>query len=238
MMISSMTRNALVLGLFAMSCVGLVALLAGLTEEPIRASKQHARELSLAAVMPLTLYSSMVSYDDTSAPASDHIALVPDSEILLAKIDEETTGIILSVVTSRGYSGDIELMIGINSALSITGVRVTAHRETPGLGDKIDRRKSVWIESFQNRGLNDTPPTIWAVTKEGGDFDQFTGATITPRAVVQSVHGTLLYVQEHYELFFGRSRPTSADQNMSSSLTKRRVTEWLIAGETQWSSNE
>jgi Na+-translocating ferredoxin:NAD+ oxidoreductase subunit G len=238
MMISSMTRNALILGLFAMSCVGLVVLLAGLTEEPIRASKQQAREQSLAAVMPPALYSSLISHDGTSAPLSDQITLSPDSEILLAKSDEEVTGIILSVVTSRGYSGDIELIIGIDSALSITGVRVTAHRETPGLGDKIDRRKSVWIESFRNRGLNNTPPTRWAVTKEGGDFDQFTGATITPRAVVQSVHSTLLYVQDHYELFFGRSRPTSVDQSTAPAFTEGRVTEWLIAGQTQWLQNE
>jgi electron transport complex protein RnfG len=80
---------------------------------------------------------------------------------------------------------------------TVLGVRVTSHRETPGLGDKIETKKSDWIYSFEGRSLDNPEPEQWAVKKDGGEFDQFTGATITPRAVVNAVHDTLVYFEEH-----------------------------------------
>jgi electron transport complex protein RnfG len=82
-------------------------------------------------------------------------------------------------------------MMGVDRDGSVLGVRVIKHTETPGLGDKIDPAKSNWIYEFEGRSLGDPPPAKFAVKKDGGVFDQFAGATITPRAVVKSVKGGL-----------------------------------------------
>lgn len=101
-------------------------------------------------------------------------------------------------VTGAGYGGStIVLIMGLDSSGKILGVRVISHAETPGLGDKIDLSKSNWILSFNGRSLDNSAPKQWAVKKDGGVFDQFTGATITPRAVVRAVKGGLEFFAEH-----------------------------------------
>jgi len=102
---------------------------------------------------------------------------------------------ILPVVTRQGYNGDIHLLVAINQSGQLTGVRVTHHQETPGLGDDIERSRSAWITSFNGLSLESLPPSGWAVSKEGGEFDSFTGATITPRAVINAVYEALRYYQ-------------------------------------------
>ena len=91
----------------------------------------------------------------------------------------------------KGYSGAIKILVGVDQSLSILGVRVLSHAETPGLGDKIEIKKNDWITHFDGRSLSNTRQTEWAVKKDGGVFDQFSGATITPRAVVNAVHQSL-----------------------------------------------
>jgi electron transport complex protein RnfG len=102
-------------------------------------------------------------------------------------------------VTADGYSGDILLTIAIDENNQVTGVRVLQHKETPGLGDKIETRRSGWIKSFDGTSLTSPRAEKWAVKRDGGDFDQFTGATITPRAVVKAVKNTLQYHQLNKE---------------------------------------
>ncbi|HER19456.1 MAG: RnfABCDGE type electron transport complex subunit G [Halothiobacillaceae bacterium] len=115
------------------------------------------------------------------------------------------TAVAIPVVTHRGYSGDIRLLVGVDADLTLTGVRVIEQRETPGLGDKIEIEKTDWIRGFTGRRLGDPPIEDWAVKKDGGVFDQFTGATISPRAVVEAVEDTLLYVREHRRWLFDQS---------------------------------
>jgi len=100
-------------------------------------------------------------------------------------------------VIGMGYSGPIYIMMSVRSNGSIMGVRVISHAETPGLGDKIEVAKGDWIERFQALSLSNRTAKQWAVKKDGGDFDQFSGATITPRAVVRAVHQGLLYFKTH-----------------------------------------
>src|SRR5690606_16593793 len=109
----------------------------------------------------------------------------------------QITGFILPAVAPEGYSGDIRMIIGIDVDGRIAGVRVTSHAETPGLGDKVELRKHPWILSLNDRSLGDPASEQWAVKKDGGVFDQFTGATITPRAVVSKVRDTLQFYREH-----------------------------------------
>jgi electron transport complex protein RnfG len=97
----------------------------------------------------------------------------------------------------EGYSGEIRYLMGVDRLGNITGVRILSHTETPGLGDKIELAKSDWVLSFNGRSLSNTP--LWAVKKDGGDFDQFSGATITPRAVVRGIHKALLALEKDKE---------------------------------------
>lgn len=110
------------------------------------------------------------------------------------------TGYALETVAPDGYSGAIRLIVGTDAKGAVSAVRVLAHKETPGLGDKIELKKSDWINSFVGKFLSHDNEANWAVKKDGGEFDAFTGATITPRAVVKAVKNLLLLQQEHPEL--------------------------------------
>ena len=111
-------------------------------------------------------------------------------------------GVILPTTARDGYSGDIRALVGIRRDGSIAGVRVVSHRETPGLGDKVDLRKSDWVLGFNDRSLENPTMDGWNVAKDGGVFDQFTGATVTPRAVILAARRALEYATLHSaELF-------------------------------------
>jgi len=133
--------------------------------------------------------------DDVVSIKDDELG---DDEVKVyrATLKQIPTGLIYSPVTADGYSGDILLTIAINENNQVTGVRVLQHKETPGLGDKIETRRSDWIKSFDGTSLTSPRAEKWAVKRDGGDFDQFTGATITPRAVVKAVKNTL----QHHQL--------------------------------------
>ena len=112
---------------------------------------------------------------------------------------------IFTATTPDGYSGNIRLVVGINADQTLAGVRVLTHKETPGLGDWIDAEKSDWILSFSGKSLQNPKDTGWAVKKEGGEFDQFTGATITPRAVVVAVKKVLIWSGQHTDILYAPS---------------------------------
>lgn len=109
---------------------------------------------------------------------------------------------LFTVAAPDGYSGSISMIIGVYADQSLAGVRVLKHKETPGLGDKIDKNKSNWVDQFTKKSLQNPMLTAWAVKKDGGVFDQFTGATITPRAVVGAVKRTLLWSQQNFATLF------------------------------------
>jgi electron transport complex protein RnfG len=141
--------------------------------------------------------------DQLAAPMGDPLLRLPGSRsIFRARRDGEVIAVILPAYAPDGYSGGIEMVVGVNRDGSIAGVRVLEHRETPGLGDAVDYRKSNWVDDFRGKALGKPPADGWAVRKDGGIFDQFTGATITPRAVIDATRRTLEYVQaEHARLF-------------------------------------
>ena len=114
-----------------------------------------------------------------------------------------TTGVAMFADTT-GYSGVIKILLGINDKGELTGVRVLSHTETPGLGDNIDLTKSNWVLSFDGKSLNNPDEKGWHVKKDGGEFDSFTGATITPRAVVKGVHEALVLFQKHQDELLDR----------------------------------
>ncbi|WP_158611701.1 RnfABCDGE type electron transport complex subunit G [Guyparkeria sp. SCN-R1] len=130
-----------------------------------------------------------------------------------ARQDDEVVAVAIPVVTHRGYSGDIRLLVGVTAEGELTGVRVLEQRETPGLGDKIKADKTDWIQGFSGRRLGDPPADDWAVKKDGGIFDQFTGATVSPRAVVGAVKDVLEYVDRHHHLLFDQPPTTTAEED-------------------------
>ncbi len=119
-----------------------------------------------------------------------------------ARLSNKPVAAILTAVAPNGYNGAIRLLVGINTRGEIIGVRVVRHRETPGLGDKIETSRSDWILGFNGKSLENTKPGQWAVKPDGGDFDSLTGATITPRAVVNAVHNSLLYFEAKQKQLF------------------------------------
>lgn len=126
-----------------------------------------------------------------------------------ARLQKKVSAIILFTKTS-GYSGDIALLIAIKADGELSGVRVLSHTETPGLGDKIEQAKSDWILAFSGLSLTHPEKKGWAVKKEGGQFDAFTGATITPHAVINGVYKTLQLFKDN-QLFFLEINQTTAN---------------------------
>nr|WP_290698359.1 electron transport complex subunit RsxG [Halomonas sp. UBA3074] len=194
----AMQRSAFALGTFALVTAGSIALTRAVTAERITAHQMAYQHRQLQQVLPETLAHTPVTrvLESTFAlPNPEALGLESDSQGWWVK-DQNSSAVILPVVTKQGYNGDIHLLVGIDAQQRISGVRVTHHQETPGLGDDIERRRSDWITHFDGQGLNSLPPDSWAVAKDGGAFDAFTGATITPRAVVNAVHDALQYVAD------------------------------------------
>jgi len=121
----------------------------------------------------------------------------------------EAVALVIAPIAPDGYSGSIKLLVGINVDGSLSGVRVVAHRATPGLGDAIDETRSDWIHVFNGKSLQAPVISRWAVKKDGGDFDQLTGATITPRAVVKATRNALLYYRDHQEALLAPPETTA-----------------------------
>lgn len=119
-----------------------------------------------------------------------------------ARMNQTPVAIVLPVIAPNGYGGAIQLLVGISNDGQITGVRVVEHHETPGLGDYIELAKSQWIHVFDGKSLRNTPDEAWQVKKDGGEFDYVTGATITPRAVIATVHRALQYTSMYHAQLF------------------------------------
>lgn len=198
-------RSALVNGaMLALVAVLGVALLAGVeraTGERIAAQEARVVRERLAQVLPPQAYDNDPRAD--SFAVSDP-ALPGPVRVYPARLRDRPVAAVLEVHTQEGYNGEIVLLVGVWRDGSISGVRVTRHRETPGLGDPIEARRSDWIEGFRGRSLADPGRGGWAVRKDGGEFDQFTGATVTPRAVVGAVRAALEWSEAHREELFGK----------------------------------
>ena len=115
----------------------------------------------------------------------------------------EAAGVVLTVIAPDGYVAPLTLLVGIDTAGTISGVRVTGHRETPGLGDKVEPAKSDWITTFTGRSFATTPRADWSLARDGGDYDHISGATITSRAVVTATANALDYFSANRSLLLG-----------------------------------
>ena len=168
------------------------------TREDIQARLEEDRRAMLNQVLPASMYYNNPLEATTQL---DGNPFGGDPTVFLASQNGEMTGAAYEVITHNGYSGDIVLIIGVDANGELSGVRTVKHAETPGLGDKIEIAKHDWVKSFDGLSLANTPEKNWAVNKDGGQFDQFTGATITPRAVVGAVYEGLKIFEQQREHF-------------------------------------
>lgn len=209
----SITRNAIGLALFAVITAGTIALTHAFTQERIQDQVRQAEAGALLEILPEDLHDNDLLQDTVNIGPSDKLGLKTEAQAHIARQDGAVTGIIVPAVAPNGYSGEIRMLVGIDDSGEILGVRVTQHRETPGLGDKVEPKKSGWIYSFNGKSLESIPSDQWAVVKDGGQFDQFTGATITPRAVVSAVHGALQYFEENRPALIQTEPAREGDEN-------------------------
>ena len=201
-------RTGIVLLVFAVVGTALLALTHERTDPIITASQQAEKTALLNQVFPAARYDNDLLASHQRVPADELLGTRQPSALWIARRGGEFAGVVLEAVAPDGYSGDIALLIGIDAAGTVTGVRVTAHRETPGLGDYIDRAKSDWIDQFSGTSLLAPANRGWNVKKDGGQFDARAGATITPRAVVKAVKRALDYFARHRAAWASPETPT------------------------------
>lgn len=187
------SKNSILLGLFAIATAAVVAATFLGTKDTIKNNIRMAEEKALIEIVPKSKHNNNMLDDNFTVSDSALLGLRDSQQGFIAKQDGKAVAVLLPVTARNGYSGDIHLLVGINTDGSIAGVRVVSHRETPGLGDKIELKKSQWLLSFNGKQLTENNQQAWQVKKDGGEFDEFTGATITPRAVVQAVKQALEY---------------------------------------------
>ena len=189
----SVSRNALLLGLFAVLCTAIVAGTFLTTGPAISDNIRQAEERALLEIFPKSQHDNSMLDDAHAVNDSALLGLRKEKHFYIARMGGTPVGVILPATARDGYTGDIDLIVGIRVDGSVAGVRVLSHRETPGLGDTIESKKSGWLKSFTGKSLLNPTEQYWQVKKDGGVFDQFTGATITPRAATRAVKNALKY---------------------------------------------
>ena len=214
----TLSYPAFLMGAVALLVCGLLMLTNAITAEPIAERQKEDLTKLLNQVLPENLYDN--------EPLDNKYQLTIDGQVVFfyrAKLKGEISAIVL-FTKAAGYSGDISLLVAIRADGEVSGVRVLSHTETPGLGDKIERAKSDWILSFNGLSLGKPDSKGWAVKKDGGQFDAFTGATITPRAVVKAVFNTLqqFKMRQNYFLEISASEKTV---NIKSPLETQQANE-------------
>ncbi len=195
------------LTLFAMIGTGLVAVSYTGTRTRVEANERAALLKRLDTLLPDGSFDNDIVNDTLAVRAPDLLGTKQLVTVYRARKQGQPIAAILMPVAPDGYSGEIKLLVGIRYDGTLTGVRVLEHHETPGLGDAIEEGRSAWITRFTGHSLNNPTDTGWKVKRDGGSFDQFTGATITPRAVVKAVHQCLLYFAQNREQLFAAPSP-------------------------------
>lgn len=197
MIAKSISKNSFMLALFAIVVAATLAQTEIATRTQREASIRKVQSMALEEVIPPSLHNNILLDDNITVTDTEFLKLKSPSLIHIARVNTKVTAFIIPTYAPDGYSGGIQSLVGVDLEGNILGVRTIAHAETPGLGDKIEIKKSNWMLAFNQKSLINTSTEQWHVKKDNGMFDQFTGATITPRAVVSSVHNALLFYDKH-----------------------------------------
>ncbi len=198
------TVAGLLLAMFAVLGTGLVAFTHQMTKDQIAENERQALLQSLSAMVPAEDIDNDIINDKLSVVEPDMLG-GKETIVYRGRKSGKAVAAVFTSIAPGGYSGNIKLLVAVKADGSLAGVRVVAHKETPGLGDKVETAKSDWILGFNGKSLSNPTPDQWGVKRDGGVFDQFTGATITPRAIVKAVKNTLLYFKGHQDAIFAES---------------------------------
>lgn len=205
-MITISRRQILISGaflwLFAVAGTTLVAVTEFTTADAIVENERQVLLRNLHALLPAERLDNDIAGDTLELPAAPLLGSESSATAYRARMQGEPVAVIFNSIAPDGYNGKIHLLVGVNVDGSLAGVRVIKHAETPGLGDGIEIRKSPWIKGFDGRSLDNPDAAGWRVKRDGGEFDQLTGATITPRAIVSAVRNTLLYYRQNADMIF------------------------------------
>ena len=208
-LIKSMFGSALKLSLFVFVSIIMLLSVRYFTSPLIAQAEKETLLNTFNQVLPENLYDNnpltdtrLISTPEAFARLGADASSTNPITFYRARKNGQPAGLIFTAIAPNGYSGNITLLMGVLPDGRVSGVRVLKHKETPGLGDKIELHKNKWILEFNGRSVRDDNDPRWAVEKDGGDFDQFTGATITPRAVVSAVKEALMFINEHGESLY------------------------------------
>jgi electron transport complex protein RnfG len=217
---SNSMRNGIILAIFALVTTGLTALTWVLTKDQIESEKELALLRAISELVPAELYSNDPYRDCVLLTNEKLLGTDQPQQAWRLRNTQGNVAVLISSLAPNGYNGTINIIVGhylnndLNNYLNnnldknsldkttLAGVRVTNHKETPGLGDKIETRKSNWILQFADLSTQNVKKDYWQVKKDGGDFDAFTGATITPRALLSAVSKNIDYFHQHQESIF------------------------------------
>ncbi|RUM48333.1 MAG: electron transport complex subunit RsxG, partial [Marinomonas sp.] len=173
--IHSIRKNSIGLGIFAIMTAGLIAVTHQLTEHTIEDNIVQAQLSAFNEILPADRYDNNLAEANIMLDADPLLGSAEPVQAFIARKDGQVSAIIFETIAPGGYNGNLDLLVAVDRNGVVTGSRVISHKETPGLGDKVDLQKSKWILSFGDKSLENTSLKQWNVKKDGGEFDQFTG---------------------------------------------------------------
>lgn len=206
------TRTAIILVFFVVAFTAALAVVYTMTKPAIEASAAEEKMRTINDVLPSELYDNELLADTLTLPATPELGQDDESTVYRGRLKGEPSTLVLEAVAPDGYAGKIRMLLAIRASGEVAGVRVTQHKETPGLGDYIEPKKDKnktrpWITQFDGLSLEKMPmANEWKVRKDGGRFDSVAGATVTPRAVVKAVYKAVKFATENRERLFAPKR--------------------------------
>ena len=200
-------RTAIILFVFVVLFTGFLAAAYLFTRPTILATEAREKMKLITEVLPAARYDNDLLKDTIELPATPELGSDQPTTVYRARQKGQPAALVLEATAPDGYSGKIRMIMAVLADGSISGVRVLAHKETPGLGDYIEVRKDKnrarpWITQFEGASLAGIPDAEWRVKKDGGRFDAYAGATVTPRAIVKAANKALKYVEQHRDQLY------------------------------------
>ncbi|MDR3392759.1 MAG: electron transport complex subunit RsxG [Sulfuriferula sp.] len=209
-LVRTASKAAAILMAFTVVFTGLLAYTYHITHLEIQHNEDNARRKLVAETLTPDSFNNDLLSNQITLPADPLLGTDSPSLAWQARMNNAPVAVVLEAIAPDGYSGKISLLVGVTADGRISGVRVVAHKETPGLGDYIELAKSNWILLFNGKSLSNPDDSGWKVKKDGGQFDYMAGATITPRAVIKAVHHALKYVALHRDQLFAANSGASS----------------------------
>ena len=200
-------RSSVILFIFIVAFTAVLATVFSMTAPAIKASAAEEEMRMIKEVLPAALYDNDLLKDTLELPATHELGQDDTSKVYRATLAGRPSAVVLEAVATDGYAGKIRMLIAVLANGQLAGVRITQHKETPGLGDYIDPAKDKnkthpWIAQFDGKSLAALPARDWKVKKDGGHFDSNAGATVTPRAVVKAVREALEFTNRNRRQLF------------------------------------